>query len=80
MKKILTGFVFCLSITSCSLDTIPTSQYVEDNFWKTPEQIEAGLVACYSTMYNVYMYGSNLILVKPEPLTPTIIMELMDGE
>ena len=43
MKKILTGFVFCLSITSCSLDTIPTSQYVEDNFWKTPEQIEAGL-------------------------------------
>ena len=61
MKKILTGFVFCLSITSCSLDTIPTSQYVEDNFWKTPEQIEAGLVACYSTMYNVYMYGSNLI-------------------
>lgn len=52
---------FCLSITSCSLDTIPTSQYVEDNFWKTPEQIEAGLVACYSTMYNVYMYGSNLI-------------------
>ena len=46
MKKILTGFVFCLSITSCSLDTIPTSQYVEDNFWKTPEQIEAGLVAC----------------------------------
>ena len=55
MKKILTGFVFCLSITSCSLDTIPTSQYVEDNFWKTPEQIEAGLVACYNTMYNVYM-------------------------
>ena len=77
MKKILTGFVFCLSITSCSLDTIPTSQYVEDNFWKTPEQIEAGLVACYNTMYNVYMYGSNLIF--SEPLTLTIIMGLMDG-
>ena len=46
MKKILTGFVFCLSITSCSLDTIPTSQYVEDNFWKNG--IHAGKFTEYS--------------------------------
>lgn len=50
MKKILIGFGFFLSVTSCSLDTVPTSQYVEGNFWKSPEQIEAGLVACYNIL------------------------------
>ena len=68
-KKIyLIGTVTCLFFTACTLDTVPTAKYVEENFWKNSGQISAGLTACYSTMYNAYMYGSMLIF--SETATP----------
>ena len=68
-KKIyLIGTVTCLFFTACTLDTVPTDKYVEENFWKNSGQISAGLTACYSTMYNTYMYGPMLIF--SETATP----------
>lgn len=69
MRKALIILGLCSVTASCSLDTVPTGQYVEEDFWKTSAQIEAGLTACYNTLYNQYSIGG-VNLVFSETATP----------
>ena len=65
MKK----FVLIVSVTGyilagCNktlLDTKPTDRYVESTFWTTPEAVNAGLTACYSSLRGAGLYGSTAI-------------------
>lgn len=70
MRNFIILLGFMIGVTSCSLDTIPTDKYIESNFWQTPEQIEAGLTACYTTMRSTYLYGGNASAILSELLTP----------
>lgn len=63
MRKILISAILCATAVSCSLDPLPpSSQYVEDSFWQTYEQIDAGLTACYNALYNQYSIGGNSLI------------------
>ncbi|MGL5317550.1 MAG: RagB/SusD family nutrient uptake outer membrane protein [Bacteroidales bacterium] len=68
MNKIYS--IFCLFLLlSCELTTAPTDRYIESNFWQTYEQVNAGLTACYHSLRNTYLYGSDCALLS-ETLTP----------
>lgn len=74
MKK----FVLIVSVTGyilagCNktlLDTKPTDRYVESTFWTTPEAVNAGLTACYSSLRGAGLYGSTAIPLFEEAASP----------
>ncbi len=73
MRNILL-FSSAILLTACSLETIPTDRYIEDHFWKTEEQVEAGLTACYYTLRSTYMYGGLASAIYNETITPNAYM------
>lgn len=68
MRKIYI-YLFAILMSACTLTTEPTDMYTQINFWKTAEQYEAGLTACYSSLRNGYVYG-NANSIFSEVCTP----------
>lgn len=63
MKKIIINIVCLLTLfvaVSCSdfLDEKSPNDIVEDNFWKTENDLFLGITAAYSTLTQNYMYGT----------------------
>ncbi len=48
--------LFALALASCNLDTPPYSEIPEDDFFKTPEEVNQGVLGCYSRLHGVMYY------------------------
>src|SRR6478672_6524771 len=60
MKRLIYTTTLLVLLTSCKksfLDTIPSDKYIEETFWKTKEQAEAGLNGTYAVLTNTGFYG-----------------------
>lgn len=75
MKKIIFLLsISCFLFNACSLDTVPTDKYIESSFWKNEQQLNAGLTACYNSLYNDYMYEGYASAIYSETITPNAYM------
>lgn len=53
LKNILTGCIFIATLSSCSdewLDIIPKDLIIEEEFWKSRQQLEEAVAGCYMEM------------------------------
>ena len=60
MKRLIYTTALLVLLTSCKksfLDTVPSDKYIEETFWKTKEQAEAGLNGTYAVLTNTGFYG-----------------------
>ena len=58
MKRIFHLLVTCSLLTACSLDETPYGFYSSDNFYKTEEDAESGLMYAYNALnYLEYLRG-----------------------
>lgn len=72
MKKLVYTSSLLLLFTACKksfLDTTPTDRYIQETFWKTKEQAEAGLNGSYAVLNNTGFYGG-ITPISRETLSP----------
>jgi hypothetical protein len=72
MKKLVYTSSLLLLFTACKksfLDTEPTDRYIQETFWKTKEQAEAGLNGTYAVLNNTGFYGG-ITPISRETLSP----------
>ncbi|MEG1659042.1 MAG: RagB/SusD family nutrient uptake outer membrane protein [Bacteroides sp.] len=74
MKNFILLIVIAI-FSGCTLQTTPSDIFTQDNFWKTEEQYNAGLIACYSTLRSNYLYG-DVVALFPEVLTPNAYLRM----
>src|SRR5690554_3905618 len=64
-KSIIYIASMCLGsmiFTSCDLEVHPTDRYDQETFWYGRKTANAGLVGCYATLRDQYLYGNASIL------------------
>lgn len=71
------GFLFLIACTD--LDQEVYSEVPEDNFWETPEQIEAGVSPPYQTLTSIGNYGSALFYLN-EVTSDEVIIPTRGGD